>query len=91
MFDKINKEVHYYTHWNSSKTCRQSKCRGKSHSLAGINLFKGNHRNIKTDSEICSEITLKAPEQSHWRQSGTSIVNFEYFHTLYSVPAVDFD
>ena len=55
-------------------------------------MFKVNNRNPRARCEICSELTLKTPEQCHWRCSGVFIVNFEHIHTLfYSVSIVDFE
>ena len=44
-------------------------------------MFKVNYRNPRTRCEICSKLTIKIPEQSHWR-SGISIVNFEQISNL---------
>ena len=41
-------------------------------------LLKVNNRNTRTTCEICSELTIKAPERRHWRCSGVFIVNFEH-------------
>ena len=41
-------------------------------------MFKVNNKNTRTRYEICSELTIKTPEQHHWRCSGIFIVNFEY-------------
>ena len=40
-------------------------------------MFKINNRNTRTRCEICSKLSIKTPERSHWRRSGVSIVNFE--------------
>ena len=45
---------------------------------AGIHLLKVNNRNTRTRCEICSKLTIKAPERCHWRRSGVFIVNFEH-------------
>ena len=49
-------------------------------------MFKGNNRNTKTRSEICSELTIKTAERRQWRRSGVVIVNFEH-----SVSIVNFE
>ena len=50
----------------------------KSSNPAGIYLFKVNNRNTRTRCKICSKLTIKIPEQRHWRRSGIFIVNFEH-------------
>ena len=40
-------------------------------------MFKVNNRNTRTRGEICSKLTIKAPERPHWCRSGVFIVNFE--------------
>ena len=40
-------------------------------------MFKVNNGNSRTRCEICSELTVKTPEQRQWRRSGVFIVNFE--------------
>ena len=47
-------------------------------SPVNIYLFKVNNRNIRERSEICSKLTIKAPEQRSWRRSSVVIVNFEH-------------
>ena len=49
---------------------------------AGIYLFKVNDRNTRGWCEICSKLTIKAPERRQWRPSGVFIVNFEYISHL---------
>ena len=44
----------------------------------GIYMFKVKNRNTRPRCEICSKLTVKTPEQSHWRCSGVFIVNFEH-------------
>ena len=41
-------------------------------------MFKVNIRNTRTRCEICSKITIKAPEQTQWRRYGVFIANFEH-------------
>ena len=47
-------------------------------------MFKVN-RNTRARCEICSYLTLKTPEQRHWRHSGVFIVNFEHISHLVQV------
>ena len=44
---------------------------------AGIYLLKVNNGNPRKMCEICSKLTIKTPEQRHWRSSGIFIVDFE--------------
>ena len=41
-------------------------------------MFKVNNRDLRTRSEISSELTIKYPERCHWCRSGVFIVNFEH-------------
>ena len=43
----------------------------------GIYLLKINNRDTRIRCEICLRLTIKTPEQYHWRRSGIVIVNFE--------------
>ena len=52
---------------------------------AGNYMFKVNNRNTRTDCEICSKLTVKAPERSYWRRSGVFIANFEHISHLFLV------
>ena len=36
---------------------------------AGNYMFKVNNRNTRTRWEICSKLTIKAPERRYWRRS----------------------
>ena len=45
---------------------------------ANFYLLKVNNRNTRKRSETCSKLTIKTPEQRHWRRSGAFIVNFEH-------------
>ena len=45
---------------------------------AGIYLLKFNDKKTRTRCEICSKLTIKTPEQRHWRRFGVSIVDFEH-------------
>ena len=49
---------------------------------AGIYLLKVNNRNTRRRCEMCSKLTIKNPEQHHWRRSGVFILNFEYISHL---------
>ena len=67
---------------------------GKSYrnNPAGNYMFKVNNRNTRTGCEICSKLTVKAPERRHWRRSGVFIVNSEYMsHLCFSVSIVNFE
>ena len=48
-----------------------------SESPSDIYLLKVNNRNNRTRCEIYSKLTIKIPEQSHWRRSGVFIVKIE--------------
>ena len=37
---------------------------------------------------MCSKLTIKKPEQRHWRRSGVFLVNFDY---IAIAPIVDFE
>ena len=41
-------------------------------------MFKVNDRNTRTRCEICSNLTIKTPEQRHWHRSDVFILNFEH-------------
>ena len=41
-----------------------------------------NNRNTRTMCEICSELTIKIPEQPQWRRSGIFIVKFQHISHL---------
>ena len=45
-------------------------------------MFKVNNRDTRTSREICSKLTIKAPEQRHWRRCDVFIVNFEHISHL---------
>ena len=49
---------------------------------AAIYLLNFNNRNSRARCEICSELTIKTPEQRHWCRSGVFIVNFEHIWLL---------
>ena len=57
---------------------------------ANIYLFKANNRN-RIKYEICSKLTIKTPEWSHWRRSSVFIVSFEHFTSFSSVSIIDFN
>ena len=50
--------------------------------LAGNNMFKVNNRNTRARCEMCSKLTIKTLERSHWRRSGVFTVNFEHISHL---------
>ena len=58
---------------------------------AGIYLVKTNNGNTRTMCEICSKLTIKIPEQSHWHRSGVFIVNFKQISHNVRVYIVDFE
>ena len=47
-----------------------------------IYLFRVNDWNIRIMCEICSMLTIKAPEWRQWRRSGVYIVNFEQISNI---------
>ena len=47
-----------------------------------IYLSKVNNRNIETGCEICSNLTIKIPEQRHWRRLDVFMVNSEHISHL---------
>ena len=40
-------------------------------------IFKVNSRNTRERCEICTKLTIKAPDRRHWFRSGVFIFNFE--------------
>ena len=50
---------------------------GKGLDPADYYMFKVNNKDTRARCTICSELTIKTPERSHWRRSGVFIVNFE--------------
>ena len=58
----------------------------------GNYMFKVNNRDPWTRCEICSKLTIKTPEQRHWRRSGVFIVTFwTYFTPCSSISIVNFE
>ena len=49
---------------------------------AGSYMIKVNNRNARTRCKICSKLTIRTPEQRHWRLT--------YFTSCYSVSVVNF-
>ena len=45
-------------------------------------MFKVNNRNSRTRCETCSKLTIKTPEQRHWRRSSVFIVDFQHISHL---------
>ena len=54
-------------------------------------MIKVNNRNTTTRYEICSKLTIKAPERRHWRRSGVFIVDWTYFTPCASVSIVNLE
>ena len=52
---------------------------------ANIYLLKVRNWNIRKRCEICSKLTIKAPERRQWRHSGVLIVNFEHISHFFLV------
>ena len=52
------------------------------HLPVGIYLLKVNNRNTRIKCEICSKLTIKAPESRQWRRSDVFIANFEHISHL---------
>ena len=50
---------------------------------ANIYLFKVKQWNSRKRCEICLKLTIKTPEQRHWRRSGVFTVNFEHISHLF--------
>ena len=50
---------------------------------AGIYLLKFNNRNTRTRCEICSKLTIKAPERYQYRCSGVFMLTLNIFHTWF--------
>ena len=48
----------------------------------GGNYFKVVNRNTRASCKVCSRLTIKTPEQRHWRCSGVFIVSFEHISQL---------
>ena len=46
-------------------------------SPAAISLLKVNNENTRTMCKICSNLSVKTPEQCHWRRSCVFNENFE--------------
>ena len=64
---RVDERFHTFTREKSS-----------SNHPANVYLFKVNNRNTRKRCEICSKLTIKTTERSHWRRSGVFIVNFEH-------------
>ena len=63
---------------NSVSNCVNSK------NPVNIYLFQVN-RDARKMCEICSKLTIKTPEQRHWRRYGVFIVNFEHISHIFLV------
>ena len=55
---------------------------------ASIYLFKGNKRNTRKRCQICSKLTIKAPEQRHL---AFLLLTLKKFHAFSSVSIVAFE
>ena len=61
----------------------------RNHSLANIYLYKAINGNSSTTHEICSNLTIKTPEQRQRRCFGDIIVNFEQtLHIILMFPLI---
>ena len=82
LFNKVADLQALWSLWN----CGASKYFMKALRIFGNSpacyMFKVNNRNTRTRCEICSELTIKKPERSHWRRSGFFIVNSEHISYL---------
>ena len=58
---------------------------------ANIYLFKVKNRNTRRRCEICSEFTIKIPEQLHCRQSCVFIIDLTYFTPFSGVSIINFE
>ena len=77
----LNDKLHFLcsvNHFLILLECLGVTFRHISDEVASIYLLKINNRNTRTKSEICSKLTIKTPEQRHWRRSGVFIANFEH-------------
>ena len=52
---------------------------------ANIYMFQVNNRSTRKKCEICSKLTIKAPERRQWRRSSVFIVNFGHISHLFLV------
>ena len=72
-------------------TLLPTKSSSKVKNLLYIYLFKVNNRNTSKGCEIDSKLTMKTPEQRHWRRSGVFIVTFEHISHLFLAFVVIFE
>ena len=77
------------SHLAVPKTNFEQVYRGQTRTLyvlsaypAGTYLLRVNDRNSRTRCETCSKLTIKTPEQCHWRRSSVFFVNFEHISYL---------
>ena len=61
---------YFWCYWDFSKVLYKFP--------ADIYLFKIDNENSRKVCEICSQLTIKAPERSQWRRSDVFIVNFQH-------------
>ena len=93
MFKVNNKDIIQPNHWNEAKQYSLHFLQAMTYtnvmstdkedsklymSPAGIYLLKVINRITRTRCEICSNLTIKIPEQRHWFRFGVFIVNFEH-------------
>ena len=73
--------------WSASKLLLSGQ---KIHQMVEKNTFypvgmyqlKVNNKKTKTRCKICSQLTIKTPEQHHWHRFGVFNVNFEHISHL---------
>ena len=49
----------------------------KTHTQANIHQLKVNHSSTRKSCKMCSKVTIKTPEWSHWHRYGVFIVNLK--------------
>ena len=57
----------------------------REHYPVNIYLFQVNNRDSRKRCGICLKLTIKTPEQCHWRRSGVFIVNFKHISHFFLV------
>ena len=75
--NKLNKQkkfVRSRKHLNKKQFFFCYRC--GSDNPVGNYMFKINNRHTRTRCEVCSKLTIKAPERRQWLLSGIFIVNF---------------
>ena len=76
--------LHHFTNYmiGHGKSIKNHFKNSSSYSPPGNYMFRVNNRNTRTRCEICSKLTIKTPQQRHWRRSGVFNVNFEHISHL---------